>query len=423
MKAKIRSLAWSCLALLCGAASAQIRDGAYTGTLECGPLITNPQQGAWKQPININVTGQSVTWERPDPRITEVGSSTLRDRRVSFALEGRWNPGQRNSGKWRNVVMLEWKDSVLSGPATIFSADGDQRLRDCSVRVAMAGSDGATAGVSSRTVPSAASTPQVHSGLADAAAAAKWATALPPVPGSAPAAERARREQDANREKDALRERAIRENEERIARQREAQRREDEQAQRQAQERRDAQRRSQEAWEQQQQAAERQREADRKAKEEQERQRQVAAKQQQEREAQERAAANAKQEAHAKGAASRQTERIKALGVPSSLANATLYVNYMGQWTVLMPCNQWLGLLLENSLIASVQSASVRGFPGISVKRTGHPAVTFLFRVEGSEAYIHALVADGKAEPIRTPSDHSQVALMMRVLTDEKSMR
>ena len=95
MKAKIRSLAWSCLALLCGAASAQIRDGAYTGTLECGPLITNPQQGAWKQPININVTGQTVTWERPDPRITEVGSSTLRDRRVSFALEGRWNPIHR----------------------------------------------------------------------------------------------------------------------------------------------------------------------------------------------------------------------------------------------------------------------------------------------------------------------------------------
>ena len=139
MKAKIRSLAWSCLALSCGAASAQIRDGTYTGTLECGPLITNPQQGAWKQPININVTGQSVTWERPDPRITEVGSSTLRDRRVSFMLEGRWNPDQRKTGRWRNVVMLEWKDSALSGPATIFSADGDQRLRDCSVRVAMAG--------------------------------------------------------------------------------------------------------------------------------------------------------------------------------------------------------------------------------------------------------------------------------------------
>lgn len=392
MTAKLKSVACGCIALVCGSVSAQIRDGAYTGTIDCGPLLTNPQQGAWSQPIQLTVSGQSVTWERLDSRLSESGSGTLRNGRLSFNLEGRWNPGQRSTGQWRNVVMLEWKDSALSGPATIFSANGDQRLRDCSVQVAMAG------GTKLVAVPL-------------------------PVSGSLSAAERARREQDANREKDALRERAIRENDERIARQREAQRREDELAQRQAQERRDAQRRSQEAWEQQQQAVERQREADRKAKEEQERQRQVAAKQQQEREAQERAAANAKQEAHAKGAVSRQSERIKALGVPSSLANATLYVNYMGQWTVLMPCNQWLGLLLENSLIASVQSASVRGFPGISVKRTGHPAVTFLFRVEGSEAYIHALVADGKAEPIRTPSDHSQVALMMRVLTDEKSMR
>lgn len=390
-----RTPAWlftSLALLIAHAAQAQPTAGTYTGTIDCGPLITNPQQGAWSQPVQLTVSGQSVTWERLDNRLSETGSGMLRNGRVSFALEGRWNPGQRSTGQWRNVVMLEWKDSALSGPATIFSANGDQRLRDCSVRVAMAGG-------------------------------AKPVVVPPPVSASPAGAERAMREQEANREKDALRERAIRENEERIARQREAQRREDEQAQRQAQERRDAQRRSQEAWEQQQQAVERQREADRKAKEEQERQRQVAAKQQQEREAQERAAANAKQEAHAKGAVFRQSERIKALGVPSSLANATLYVNYMGQWTVLMPCNQWLGLLLENSLIASVQSASVRGFPGISVKRTGHPAVTFLFRVEGSEAYIHALVADGKAEPIRTPSEHSQVALMMRVLTDEKSMR
>lgn len=421
MTAKLKNVSWGCLALVCGAASAQIRDGAYTGTLECGPLITNPQQGAWKQAININVTGKTVTWERPDPRITEVGSSILRDGRTSFTLDGQWNPGQRNTGKWRNVAMLELKNGALSGPATIFSANGEQRLRDCSVLVVMAGASDTPAGASRRTAPPAANTPQALSGLP--AAAVKSATLLPPVSASAAIAERAMREQEANREKDALREHAIRENDERTARQREIQRSEDERAQRQARERRDEQRRSQEAWEQQQQAAERQRQADRKKEEEQERQRQLTLTQQQERQAQERAAASAKQEAHAKGAATRQAERIKALGVPSSLGNSTLYVNYMGQWTALMPCNQWLGLLLENSLIASVQSASVRGFPGISVKRAGHPAITFLFRVEGSEAYIHALVADGKAEQIRTPSDHSQVALMMRVLTDEKSMK
>lgn len=422
MTEKLRNTALSCIALVCGVASAQIRDGAYVGTLECGPLISNPQQGAWKQPIHINVTGQTVTWERPDPRITEVGSSTLRDRRVSFTLEGRWNPGQRSTGRWRNVVMLEWKDSALSGSATIFSADGDQRLRDCSVQVAMAGSADTTAGASRRATSTAANVQQALSGLpAAAATVAKSATTLPPV--SASAAERAMREQEANREKDALRERAIRENDERIARQRETQRREDEQAQRLAQVRSEAQRRGEVSWEQQRQEDQRKYEAEKKAREEQERQRQLTFTQQQERQAQERAAANAKQEAHAKGAATRQAERIKALGISPALANATLYVNYMGQWSALMPSNQWLGLLLENSLIASVQSASLRGFPGITVKRSGYPAVTFLFRIEGSEAYIHALVADGKAEPVRTPSDHSQVALLMRGLTDEKSMK
>ena len=420
MKAKIKSLAWSCLALSCGAASAQIRDGAYTGTLECGPLITNPQQGAWKQPININVTGQTVTWERPDPRITEVGSSTLRDRRVSFALEGRWNPGQRNSGKWRNVVMLEWKDSVLSGPATIFSADGDQRLRDCSVRVAMAGSDGATAGVSRRTVPSAASTPQVHSGLTDAAAAAKWATALPPVPGSAAVAERALRDQEANREKDALRERAIRENDERIARQREAQRREDEQAQRVAQVRSEARRRDETSWEQQRQEDQRKYEAERKAKEEQENQRQLAWKQKEARDAQERAAEQAKYEARAKTAATRHADRIKALGLPSAFINATLYVNNMGNWEPLLPCAQWLGLLFDNPKIASVQAISVRGMPGVTVKRTGQPATGAVFRMEGNEAYVWGAVAEGKAEEVRTPHEHTLMGMALKEITIDR---
>lgn len=148
MTAKLKSVAWGCLALVCGSVSAQVRDGAYTGTIDCGPLLTNPQQGAWSQPIQLTVSGQSVAWERLDSRLTETGSSALRDGRVSFALEGRWNPGQGRSGQWRNVVMLEWKNAALSGPATIFSANSEQHLRDCSVRVVMAGNADTSAAAS-----------------------------------------------------------------------------------------------------------------------------------------------------------------------------------------------------------------------------------------------------------------------------------
>ena len=422
MTAKLKCVAWGCLAMVCGSVSAQIRDGAYTGTLDCSPLLTNPQQGAWSQQIQLTVSGQSVAWERLDSRLTETGSSVLRDGRVSFALEGRWNPGQGRSGQWRNVVMLEWKNAALSGPATIFSANGEQRLRDCSVRVVMGGSADPTASAPRRAASLASNTPQVLSGLSAAAAAVKSATVLPPVSASAAGAERAMREQEANREKDALRERAIRENDERIARQREAQRREDEQAQRQAQERRDAQRRSQEAWEQQQQAVERQREAERKAKEEQERQRQVAVKQLQEREAQERAAAKSQQETNAKGAATRQAARIRALGLPADFTSSMLYVSYGAAWTELMPCAQWLGLLLENQKISEVRAITVRGRPGVSIKRPGQPAIGFVFRTEGKEAYVWTLVTDDRASLLQTPGEHMHVAQLLALYTDPSRM-
>ena len=387
-----RTPAWlftSLALLLAHAAQAQPTAGTYTGTLECDPLITNPQQAGWSQPVQLTVSGQSVAWERLDSRLSESGSGMLRNGRVSFNLEGRWNPGQRNAGQWRNVVMLEWKDSALSGPATIFSANGDQRLRDCSVRVAMAGG-------------------------------AKPVAVSPPVSAPPAAAERSRREQEANREKDALRERAIRENDERIARQREVQRREDEQAQRQAQERRDAQRRSQEAWEQQQQERQRKDEAERKVREEQERQRQVTVKQQQERE--ERAAAKAQQEAKAKGAATRQAARIRALGLPSDLVASMLYVSYGAGWTELMPCAQWLGLLLENKKISEVRAVTVRGRPGVSIKLPGQPAVGFVFRTEGKEAYVWALVSDDRATLLETPGEHMQVAQLLQIYTEENHM-
>lgn len=87
-----------------------------------------------------------------------------------------------------------------------------------------------------------------------------------------------------------------------------------------------------------------------------------------------------------------------------------------------MPCSQWVGLLLENKKIASVEYISVRGHPGVSIKRPGHPAIGYVFRMEGEEAYIYAAVANNRAELIQSPSDHSQVALLLKLVTNEKEM-
>lgn len=411
------------LAVLCSFAHAHPPDGTYTGTLSCGPLLTNPQQGAWSQPVKLHVSGQSVLWERLDARLTEVGSGALRDGRVSFTLEGRWNSGQRNTGQWRNVAMLSWSGSGLSGPATIFSADGAQRLRDCAVQVAMAGGSLDTASTAPRVAKPAAGTPPsaglpaaAVSALRSAVAAAPVAV-QPPISASVASLERSAREREAARDADLVRERAIRENEQRRAQQREAQRREDEQAERQACERRDAQLRSQETWEQQHQREQREYEARRKKEQEEEKQQQLAWQQKEAREAQERAAAQTQYEARAKSAATRHADRIKALGLPSAFVNATLYVSDMGNWQPFLPCAHWLGLLFDNPKIGSVQAISVRGRPGIMIKRTGQPAAGVVFRMEGNEAYLWGTASEGKAEELRTPQEHTLVGMLLKEAT------
>lgn len=126
--------------------------------------------------------------------------------------------------------MLEWKDSALSGPATIFSpmASSVCAIVQCGLRYR--GSPIPRRSVTQGCTASGEYTAGAfRASSCSGGSCRKSAVTLPPVSASAAVAERALRDQEANREKDALRERAIRENDERIARQREAQRREDEQ--------------------------------------------------------------------------------------------------------------------------------------------------------------------------------------------------
>ncbi len=108
-------------------------------------------------------------------------------------------------------------------------------------------------------------------------------------------------------------------------------------------------------------------------------------------------------------------QKIKSVGLPANLLNSTLYINYLGQWQPLMPCSQFLSQLLESKKISGVESLSRNGNPGIAIKVPGRPAVGFLFRVEGKEAYLHAFDFSGKTSVLSTPADHSQAAVALQV--------
>ena len=118
----------------------------------------------------------------------------------------------------------------------------------------------------------------------------------------------------------------------------------------------------------------------------------------------------------------KNTQRIDQLKLPANFVNATLYVNYLGQWVEFMPCKQWLGLIFENKKIESMKHISAGGNSGVSIKRPGRPSVGLLFRTEGKEAYVTAFVINDEVNPIKTPAEHSQIAVLMKSFTNAEMM-
>ena len=529
-----------CVAVTCAIATsaghAQIKDGKYDGTLQCSALLTNPNRGPWTQPVQLRVTGNSMSWLREDGQFIESGTGTLQSGRVSLTLDGAWNIGSKSTGNWRTVAMLNLEGAKLWGPATIFSGDGGLRLRDCTVEVTVSvGSvgisppaallpllkDGSEKGQSARqAVSQVANAVKQNAGAAIGSMAnqAGQSTAVLPATGKlfstkAELIQRSRSGQFLTLSKstgdemttfaDSIRtvlnndygvtgwpmERAMQDGVsvmrldticqsefnsyvEQLFRGivqahmstlpanpfefsgRDAgrdiggQRKTVDASVTQLQNLKNGwcsknsthpyqfalpklfaefevaiaaatnDRRAQLLAEQQKKklTEESIARAQTNAAIVESQKRAEAVQQQKDQEA-----LLARQQAdHEKGASARNAQKIKAIGLPSDFLASTLYTNYMGQWSPLMSCAQWVGLLLENKKIASVEAISVGGRPGISVKRTGQPAVGIVFRMEGKEAYVFALVIDGRVELARSPADHSQLALQLKVLTSEK---
>ncbi|WP_342617554.1 hypothetical protein [Rhodoferax sp. GW822-FHT02A01] len=131
--------------------------------------------------------------------------------------------------------------------------------------------------------------------------------------------------------------------------------------------------------------------------------------------AKQEAQARAVQLARAQTAVARNAEKIHALGVSADFLNATLYVNYLGQWRSFMACRQWVAQLFDNTNIASVEGRSRGGHPGIAIKVGANPALSFLFRMEGKDAYVYAYEQSGALTVLTDPQQLSSIAVLMNV--------
>ena len=126
-------------------------------------------------------------------------------------------------------------------------------------------------------------------------------------------------------------------------------------------------------------------------------------------------------EAYAKEAPTRNAEKIKRLGLPQAFEKSTIYRNFLGAWSDMMPADRWVGLLLENPKINSVEAISHKGMPGIFIKRSGRPGIGFIFRIEGNEAYPYAIMNNGSTQLI-SEKEQSGIAIGMIQLTNANSM-
>jgi outer membrane murein-binding lipoprotein Lpp len=122
-----------------------------------------------------------------------------------------------------------------------------------------------------------------------------------------------------------------------------------------------------------------------------------------------------------KNAGQRNAVKIKAIGLPASFINSTIQINTFG-WNEFMTTSQWLGLILENKKISSIDATSFRGNPGVIIKRQGQPGFFIFFKIEGKEAFPHALGINNQFTIITTQQEHMSVAMTLSRLTNEAAM-
>jgi len=87
-----------------------------------------------------------------------------------------------------------------------------------------------------------------------------------------------------------------------------------------------------------------------------------------------------------------------------------------------MPSTQWVGLLLENKKISSIEAITYRNNPGVFIKRQGRPGVALIFRIEGKEAFPYAASTNNETTLIKTANEHFSIATIMAQLTNEASI-
>jgi len=71
--------------LLSAALAGPVRDGNYAGQLQCSAVIGNPSNAGWSSPVELQVVGDTVLWQRGNGQFSE--SAQVRWSRGGFEID------------------------------------------------------------------------------------------------------------------------------------------------------------------------------------------------------------------------------------------------------------------------------------------------------------------------------------------------
>lgn len=131
---KVFRMAAVLLPLVAAPAWSQSTAKTYRGELSCGPLLNNPAQAGWTAPLQLQLDGGTLLWQRGDATYEETGRAAVQaSGPTRLTVLGRWHKDSGRSGEWGGTVALNIQDTRISGTMVQTSKDGAQRFRDCSL--------------------------------------------------------------------------------------------------------------------------------------------------------------------------------------------------------------------------------------------------------------------------------------------------
>jgi hypothetical protein len=128
-----------CMAVFCVlpiVTLAEVQDGRYSGTLNCGPALTGAPQAGWSVPLNVEISKGSISWWRRDRNYSETGRFAFSAQEtVTVDAAGAFFSGSGKKGFWRSVGTMRLQDKSLVGSVKIMNTERTVIFRDCTLNI------------------------------------------------------------------------------------------------------------------------------------------------------------------------------------------------------------------------------------------------------------------------------------------------